>query len=65
MSKIHISPNALAQMVQDCTSSHDLIRLYEIVQAYAHPYQLGWMQEQIYKLQIEEKKQQQQQETKK
>ena len=65
MSKIHISPNALAQMVQDCTSSHDLIRLYEIVQPYAHPYQLGWMQEQIYKLQIAEKKQQQQQETKK
>lgn len=65
MSKIHISPNALAEMTKECISSHDLIRLYEIVKGYAHPYQLGWMQEQIYKLQIRENKQQQQQETKK
>ena len=59
MSKIHISPEMIAQIVKGCETSEDIKNLLSLVKKYAHPYQIGWIKNEIHKKEIQEQKQQQ------
>ena len=66
MSKIYITPEMIAQIVKGCDTADEIRNILQLVERYAHPYQIGWIKNEIHKKEVQEsKQQQQQQETKK
>lgn len=57
MSKIYITPEMIAQIVKGCETSEDIKNLLALVKKYAHPYQIGWIKNEIHKMEMKERKQ--------